>query len=91
MGHKGLCKNLHGHTYKMEVKIEGDLIKYGSSNGMVIDFGDLKEILMQEIDEVYDHSFTIWKEDYFIDMFKSWKDFEGQKINVVDFVPTAEN
>ena len=37
--HEGLCKNIHGHTYKLEVEIDGSLLSGGSSDGMVIDFG----------------------------------------------------
>ena len=35
--HKGLCKNLHGHSYKMEVELTGDVLE----NGMVLDYYDL--------------------------------------------------
>jgi len=49
--HPGKCRNLHGHTYKLEVGVEGfvDL-----KTGMVIDFGDLKEFV-NPIVEKLDH------------------------------------
>jgi 6-pyruvoyltetrahydropterin/6-carboxytetrahydropterin synthase len=62
-----------------------------SDEGMVIDFSDLKVILMEEIDSVFDHSFTIYEQDEFIDDFKKYKNLFKQKINVVSFIPTAEN
>jgi 6-pyruvoyltetrahydropterin/6-carboxytetrahydropterin synthase len=40
--HKGKCKNLHGHTWK--VLFETETIKL-DKNGMVIDFGELKKIV----------------------------------------------
>ena len=30
-GHDGLCKNLHGHTYKLIISLEGVLQDRGSS------------------------------------------------------------
>lgn len=49
--HKGKCKNLHGHTYKLEVTVCGR----PDENGMLIDFGDLKKIVSEKIIEKYDH------------------------------------
>ena len=49
--HKGKCFNLHGHTYKLEVTASGSLNK----NGIVIDFGDLKKIVNEEVVEKFDH------------------------------------
>ena len=36
--HKGLCKNMHGHNYVLEVTVEGEI----GVGGMVVDFTDLK-------------------------------------------------
>lgn len=43
------CGALHGHTYKVEVIVEGE-----SRNGMIIDFGDLKGLLRETLGR-YDH------------------------------------
>ena len=43
------CGTLHGHTYRVEVTIEGE-----NKTGMVIDFGDLKGQL-REVLATYDH------------------------------------
>ncbi len=43
------CGRLHGHTYKVEVVIEGD-----KSSGMVVDFSDLKAETRKVLQE-YDH------------------------------------
>lgn len=51
--HKGLCQNLHGHSYKLFVTIEGPLNK----NGIIMDFGDLKKIVQKKIIDKYDHSY----------------------------------
>ena len=49
--HEGRCNNLHGHSYKMEVEIEGEIQK----NGMIMDFGELKNIVNMSIVERFDH------------------------------------
>lgn len=91
--HKSKCKNLHGHRYKIEVGVDGHVIQdSGSSDeGMVIDFGDLKEIMMDVIDKDYDHSFIMWSGDDLSDQFALWKGEFTMKIVFVDFIPTAEN
>ena len=43
------CGYLHGHTYKVEVIIEGD-----TRDGMVIDFADMK-CAVNEVLNLYDH------------------------------------
>ena len=50
-GYDGLCKNVHGHSYKLYVTVIGDPIENKSDVklGMVIDFGDLKKIVKEEI------------------------------------------
>ena len=56
--HKGKCADIHGHTYRLEVTVartDGDVLASGSSAGMVLDFGDLKEIVQREIIEKVDH------------------------------------
>lgn len=42
----GACKNLHGHTYKVEVWVRGSSDEV-SSNGILWDFGNLKELIAQ--------------------------------------------
>ena len=91
--HKSKCRNLHGHRYKIEVAVDDKVITTSgaSDEGMVIDFSDLKQVMMSEIDIVYDHSFTMYDKDAFAEIFKSLEYLHNQKINFVPFVPTAEN
>lgn len=51
--YEGKCKNLHGHTYKVIFGISG----YTDEIGMVIDFGDIKEIWKKEIEIFLDHRY----------------------------------
>ena len=49
----GKCMNLHGHTYKVVFGISGFL----DDRGLMIDFGDIKEIWKTEIEIFLDHRY----------------------------------
>lgn len=52
--HQGLCKNLHGHTYRVDVSVaQAD----GAGGDMVIDFKDLKRIAAETVCDRFDHAF----------------------------------
>jgi 6-pyruvoyltetrahydropterin/6-carboxytetrahydropterin synthase len=53
VNYNGKCEKLHGHTYKLVVKIKGT----PDQNGLLIDFVDLKRIVNDEIIEVLDHKY----------------------------------
>ncbi|KGQ30112.1 6-carboxy-5,6,7,8-tetrahydropterin synthase [Gallibacterium genomosp. 2] len=56
-GHDGKCKNLHGHTYKLQVIVSGETENSGAKKGMVIDFADLKKVVNDLIISPMDHAF----------------------------------
>ncbi|WP_439259060.1 6-carboxytetrahydropterin synthase QueD [Lonepinella sp. BR2930] len=56
-GHDGKCQNLHGHTYKLQVEVSGDLVANGAKKGMVIDFTDVKTVVKKAILDPMDHAF----------------------------------
>ena len=88
--HKSKCSSLHGHRYRIECGVDDKVIttKGISDEGMVIDFGDLKQIMMEEIDSKFDHGFVLWYGDRMADMMKT---DTNTKLTIVDFIPTAEN
>jgi 6-pyruvoyltetrahydropterin/6-carboxytetrahydropterin synthase len=49
----GKCEKLHGHTYKLVVKIEGEPDK----EGMIFDFVELKNIVKSKVVDRLDHSY----------------------------------
>lgn len=53
-GHEGLCKNLHGHTYKLLVTAKA--VKGSEDRDMVCDFKDLKTITNHLVLEPMDHA-----------------------------------
>lgn len=52
--HKGLCKNLHGHEWKLRITIKKRVNK---KTGMVMDFSDLKKIVKEHVISKLDHSY----------------------------------
>jgi 6-pyruvoyltetrahydropterin/6-carboxytetrahydropterin synthase len=89
--HDSVCRNLHGHRYKAEICVEGELvnIKGSSKEGMVIDFGDIKKIALKYVHDKLDHGFMFWdKDNTLVEFFKENPD---QKHIIVPFVPTSEN
>lgn len=61
--HGSKCRNLHGHRYTIQATCEGPLAEAGEEQGMVLDFGFLKEEMMDEIDDPCDHGFCFWRQD----------------------------
>ncbi len=63
--HNGLCRNIHGHNYKLEVTIGGPVnpTNGDSSQGMVIDFSELSNIIKQAVIEPYDHALILPKDN----------------------------
>ena len=52
--HKGMCRNLHGHTYRVDVSVrQAD----GENAGMVMDFKDVKRICEETVLSRFDHAF----------------------------------
>lgn len=60
LGYNGACANVHGHSYKLEVTVSGDIDRFAdhsfASNCMVIDFKSLKEIVKKNIISTHDHA-----------------------------------
>ncbi len=90
-GYDGKCRNVHGHSYSLEVTVKGEPIKDPNhvKFGMVIDFGDLKEIVKKYVIDDYDHALVLNKNT----VYKEIGDFlveRGHHILLVDFQPTGE-
>lgn len=82
--HLGACHNLHGHTYKGMITVEGEV---NPETGMVLDFKELKKALVPLID-LFDHSFIANQNDFEVVNLciqKNWK------LVTLDEEPTAEN
>jgi len=85
--YEGKCKRLHGHTYRLEITVSGDV----DYKGMVMDFGDLKTIFKEHIDSKFDHKLMLKRGDKFNEALASSLPKEDDSICWVDYNPTAEN
>ncbi len=87
----GLCKNIHGHSYRLFVTIIGTPNQDANSPkyGMVVDFGDIKTIVEKHVVSKYDHSVVInsaiGKEN--IEALSKMT----ERVIVTDYQPTCEN
>ena len=57
----GACANIHGHSYRLEVTVTGPVITDAMNPkcGMVIDFGDLKQIVQNAVLNQFDHALVL--------------------------------
>ncbi len=68
--HGSKCKNMHGHRYVIEATLRADqLPDAGEQRGMVLDFGFLKEIMVEQIDKPCDHGMIMWVDDPWLSYF----------------------
>ena len=91
-GHDGTCSQIHGHSYRLFVTIQGRPSDNPADPkcGMVMDFGLLKSLVNQVVISKYDHAFVMRchaGNAAFVDSVKS--KFHG--FHHVDFQPTCEN
>lgn len=87
----GPCRNVHGHSYRLFVTLSGSPVNDPDNpkNGMVIDFTELKNIVLHEIVDQFDHSVVVSKDFDREKMEMMTKTF-GNTV-VVDYQPTCEN
>ncbi|MGS0525911.1 6-pyruvoyl trahydropterin synthase family protein [Zobellia nedashkovskayae] len=91
-GYDGKCRNVHGHSYKLSVTVIGRPITNTShvKQGMVIDFGDLKKIVKEEIVDQFDHATVFNKNTPHVELAKELTD-RGHSVILADYQPTSEN
>ena len=91
-GYDGKCRNVHGHSYKLSVTVIGKPIsEVGAVKlGMVIDFGDLKKIVKEEVVDPFDHATVFNKNTPHIELAHELES-RGHKVILADYQPTSEN
>lgn len=91
-GYDGKCRNIHGHSYKLDVTVIGEPITDMDNVkcGMVIDFGDLKYIVKSQVVDKMDHAIILNKETPHIELAQTLKSSDHDVI-LVDYQPTSEN
>jgi 6-pyruvoyltetrahydropterin/6-carboxytetrahydropterin synthase len=89
--YNGLCKNIHGHSYKLYVTIIGVPLNDTNdpNNGMLVDFSVLKALVKTNVLSYYDHSLILFKNSP-PELLKNVSQM-FEKFHIVDFQPTCEN
>jgi 6-pyruvoyltetrahydropterin/6-carboxytetrahydropterin synthase len=87
----GVCSNIHGHSYNLEITISGGPLQQPGhpKDGMVMDFHELKLLVKQNIIEKLDHALMISNQS-------SHEQTEAlrkvtNRLYIVPFQPTTEN
>jgi 6-pyruvoyltetrahydropterin/6-carboxytetrahydropterin synthase len=86
--YSGKCKRLHGHTYMVEITVSND---YLNEAEMVIDFGDLKDLFNQLVDNKFDHRMILKSNDPINIAIGNALPKDDESICWVSYNPTAEN
>ena len=84
LNHRGKCRHLHGHNGKVLISIEASEL---DDRGMVLDFGDIKEVVDGWIDEHLDHRMILHRDDPVVPLLEQL----GEPMYLLDSNPTAEN
>lgn len=86
--HQGLCKNLHGHTYRVDLSVSQ---QDGDKSDMVIDFKDLKAVATSVICDRFDHAFVYSTASEGESEIASVVEKHGMRTVALPFRSTAEN
>lgn len=58
--YEGKCNRLHGHSYKLEVVISGNVLSDTAcediSDSMVLDFTTMKRVIQEQVIDLFDHT-----------------------------------
>lgn len=91
-GHKGACANIHGHSYRVEIRV-GSVTAAVSLDelGMIIDFSVIKETIGRWIDDHWDHAIILYLDDPLGNLFVDNEELSRHKVYHMSHNPTAEN
>lgn len=87
-GYDGKCRHIHGHSYVLLVTISGTPNNHSGNpkEGMVMDFGLLKELVQKLIIEPFDHALILRHDAVLASDLKE----QYQNVLILPFQPTCE-
>lgn len=90
-GYDGLCRHIHGHSYKLFVTVSGTPIDdpENPKYGMVMDFGELKAIVNRLVVERYDHALVLRRTEQHSALLEHVRE-KWERVYLVDYQPTCE-
>ena len=88
-GYPGSCKNIHGHSYELQVTVTGDKENqnYITAPGFILDFKELKQLVTSSIIKTFDHKLIL--SGSYLNQNPAIKSQEN--LIVLEAEPTAEN
>ncbi len=91
-GYDGACREIHGHSYRLFVTVKGEPIADLSHSkcGMVMDFGELKRVVNEQIVDPLDHAFVMRRSSQSLSVEGAMRGVY-KNIVLVDYQPTCEN
>ncbi len=91
LNYEGPCKNIHGHSYILQVTFMGLPLNAPGlpKDGLVVDFKEIKELVQQEVIRDLDHALVINAST--ADNLKKQLKEEFEKVITVHYQPTCEN
>jgi len=100
--YEGKCHNIHGHSYKLFVTVEGtaglqdptakiEALDTGAPLGMVMDFGQIKRLVEEHIVGPFDHALVLPRGGRGKEEPTDSLGGYAAKLIFVDFQPTTEN
>ncbi len=84
LNYNGKCRHLHGHNGRAVITLEAPRL---DPLGMVLDFGQIKEVVAAWIDATLDHRMLLHEDDPAL----PWLRQMGEPVFVMSVNPTAEN
>jgi 6-pyruvoyltetrahydropterin/6-carboxytetrahydropterin synthase len=84
MNYAGKCAHPHGHNGLLEIELTSETL---DSRGMVVDFGEVKRLLIDFVDRELDHRMLLREDDPLVDALRQL----GSAPFVMQDNPTAEN
>jgi 6-pyruvoyltetrahydropterin/6-carboxytetrahydropterin synthase len=89
--YKGACRNIHGHSYKLQVTIIGTPIvsETHPNDGMVLDFKELKQLVQETILDPIDHALLL-RQDSSQELVEALRHL-NHKLVLTPYQPTCEN
>jgi 6-pyruvoyltetrahydropterin/6-carboxytetrahydropterin synthase len=84
----GKCRHIHGHSYRLMITVEGEpSLREGDPKiGMIMDFGDLKDIVETHIVKYFDHALLLRRNAPLAEEISG----AYQNVLLLDFQPTCE-
>lgn len=91
-GYDGLCRQIHGHSYKLYVTVSGtpSTDPADPKLGMVIDFSELKRMVNEQIVDRLDHALVVRQGAYVPELLEAMRG-AWERIIELPYQPTCEN